>query len=334
MMLSCALLLVVAVLIDAFLGDPVYRLHPVRLIGVTIEKGESLLRKIPLPAFWQGFLLTLLVLGFWEGFLSLLCAIFGGSDILVFLLSIYILYSSLALRDLARHVAPVVRALEEDDLETARARLQAIVGRDTSVLDEAGVARAAMETAAEGFVDGYFSPVFWFALSALLGHVFGGSPCLFGAAGALGYRVVNTLDSMIGYKNARYLYFGRFAARLDDVMNFVPARLCVLFLFLGAWIIGSDAASGLETVVRHRRHAASPNAGYPESFIAGALHVQLGGPVQYPFGRVGKPFMGDGTMSPDPGTIRRAARLVSLAGYAAAGFTALVLLYFESIVLR
>ncbi len=322
-MLICAILLLAAVLADALLGDPAYALHPVRLIGRTIQKFEAPFRSLPVSEFLAGTLLTLTVLGTWGGAWTLAYRLLQGTELFQFLCALLFLYSCLALRDLARHIHPVLDALDQRDHSLARKELQKIVGRDTSVLDEAGILRASLETAAEGFVDGFLSPVFWFALLSLLGGALDISPCLTGIAGALGYRVINTLDSMIGYKSNRYLFFGRFAARLDDVVNFIPARLSVLFLFLSAWILKADAGSGLETVVRHRHHAASPNAGYPESFVAGALHVRIGGPIQYPFGRVDKPFIGDGTRAPSPETVRRATRLVTLAGYLAAGITAL-----------
>lgn len=324
-MLICAILLLAAVLTDALLGDPSYALHPVRLIGGTIQKLEASFRSLPVSEFLAGALFTLTVLGIWGGAWAFAYRLLQGVEPIRFLCALFVLYSCLALRDLARHIHPVLDALDQGDRSLARKELQKIVGRDTSVLDEAGILQAALETAAEGFVDGFLSPVFWFALFSLLGRALDTPPCLIGIAGALGYRIINTLDSMIGYKSNRYLFFGRFAARLDDVVNFVPARLSVLFLFLSAWLLKTDAGSGLETVVRHRHHAASPNAGYPESFVAGALHVRVGGPIQYPFGRVDKPFIGDGTRAPSPETVRRATRLVTLAGYLSAGFTAFFL---------
>ncbi len=330
-MITCSLLLITAVTIDAFLGDPAYPFHPVRLIGKSIQLLEPIFRKIPVPEFLQGAFFVLLVLGIWEGVLLGLFRLLSVAAPVVTLFALFVLYSSFALRDLTHHIHPVIRALEQGDMAGARENLQKIVGRDTAVLDRPGILRAAIETAAEGYVDGFLSPVFWFALFSVLGAALGKSPCLFGILGVLGYRIINTLDSMIGYKSEKYLYFGRFAARLDDWVNFVPARLSILFLFLAAWLTGKDAGKGLESVVKFRHCAASPNAGHPESFVAGAFHIRLGGPVQYPFGRVEKPFMGDGDQAPTPETLRQVTRLITLSGYLAAGIIALFLGFFPHI---
>jgi len=201
-----------------------------------------------------------------------------------------------------------------------------IVGRDTSVLNRQGILRASIETAAEGFVDGFLAPIFWYALSALIGGTLFQAPCVFGLSGILGYRIINTLDSMIGYRNKQYLYFGRFAARLDDIVNFIPARLSILFLFLSAWFLGKDAGNGLDSVVKYSHYAASPNAGYPESFVAGAFHIRLGGSVQYPFGRVDKPVIGNGVVRPDSRTVHEVTRLITLSGFLSTGIMALFLI--------
>jgi adenosylcobinamide-phosphate synthase len=223
-MLTCVLLLIAAVVIDAFLGDPAYSLHPVRLIGRSIERLEATIREIDPPLFLGGILLTLIILSLWEALLLIFLKYLPGLP-LKLLLSLYVIYSSFALRDLTRHIRPVLNALDGEDIIGARRRLQMIVGRDTNVLDRQGILRAAVETAAEGFVDGFLAPIFWYALSALIGGMFFQAPCIFGVSGIWGYRIINTLDSMIGYRNKRYLYFGRFAARLDDIVNFIPARL-------------------------------------------------------------------------------------------------------------
>jgi len=314
---TCALLLIAAVALDAVLGDPAYALHPVRLIGWTIGKLEPPLRAIPVSEFWRGTLFTFLILIICEGILIFLYKLLSPSP-LRYLFILFVIYSCFALRDLSRHIQSVVSALEKNDIPGAQKQLQKIVGRNTAVLNRAGIIRAAIETTAEGFVDGFLAPIFWYVLFAIIGKPLSVTPCLFGLMGILGYRAVNTLDSMIGYKNENYLYFGRFAAKLDDVVNFIPARLSVLFLFLGAWILGKDPGNGLDSVVKYHRHAASPNAGYPESFVAGAFHIQLGGPVQYPFGKVDKPWIGNDTIEPTPDTVRKVSQLITLSGYLAA----------------
>ena len=323
-MTVCALLLVCAILLDRIMGDPPYPWHPVRLIGRSIQWVEPLFRRRGIQGIWGGTVFVLTLLFFWLGLIALLTNAAFIFKPVGFLFSLYILYSCIAHQDLVRHVRPVVSALEREEIDESRLALQKIVGRDTQVLDETGIIRATIETIAEGFVDGFLSPVFFFSVFSLAGLPFH-APCLAGVLGVFGYRIINTLDSMIGYKNKRYLYFGRFAARLDDVANFVPARLSVLFLFLSAWLLKLDAASGLESTSRYHWCAVSPNAGYPESFVAGALGVRLGGPVQYPFGKVTKPFIGEGQTPLTVETVRQTTRLILLAGYLAGGLSALFL---------
>ncbi len=330
-MTLCALLLIFAVLIDRWLGDPPYSYHPVRLLGLAIQGSEKLLRRLPLPDFWAGTLLTAGILILGCGIVVSIAVLLSFFPPLQWLFALYIIYSSIALEDLRRHVRAVVIALEEQNLEKSRFLLQKIVGRNTNVLDADGIARAAIETTAEGFVDGFFAPIFWYTLSCMLGSHLFDAPLMAGLAGVFGYRIINTLDSMIGYKSETYLFFGRAAAKLDDIINFLPARLSILPLFLGAWLRGDDAAKGLEHVEKFRLHAASPNAGHPESFYAGVLHIRLGGPVVYPFGTADKPFIGEGSLSPTPDMIRHALRLTSLSGYLATGVMAFLLVAFPSL---
>ncbi len=323
-MTFCALLLVFAILLDRLLGDPPYPWHPVRLIGRSIQWLEPLFRRRGIQGVWGGTAFVLSLLLFWLGFIALLTHAAFIFKPVGFLFSLYILYSCIAHQDLAAHVRPVVSALERGEIDESRVALQKIVGRDTQVLDETGIIRATIETIAEGFVDGFLSPIFFFSVFSLAGLAFH-APCLSGVMGVFGYRIINTLDSMIGYKNERYLYFGRFAARLDDVANFVPARLSILFLFLSAWLLKLDAAGGVDATWRYRLCAASPNAGYPESFVAGALGIRIGGPVQYPFGKVTKPFIGEGHAPLTVETVRQTTRLILRAGYLAGGMSALFL---------
>ncbi len=313
-MFPCALILILAIALDLMIGDPAYPAHPVRLIGWSIQGLEKGIRRQKLPDFWGGVLLTLTLIFLSVGLALILDALaFSLRPSLGFLFTLYVLYSCIALRDLSRHVRPILEAIDGGNIGQARNALQRIVGRDTRVLDETGVIRATIETIAEGLVDGFLSPIFYFSIFSLAGFTLD-HPCLAGMAGALGYRVINTLDSMIGYKNEIYLYFGRFAAKLDDVVNYVPARLSVLLLFIGAWFLKMDAPAGLSSTLSYRHCASSPNAGYPESFVAGVLRTTLGGPVLYPFGEVKKPTIGDGTTPLTTHSIRHTLRLITLTG--------------------
>jgi adenosylcobinamide-phosphate synthase len=190
-----------------------------------------------------------------------------------------------------------------------------VVGRDVRVLDEHGVSRAALETLAENFVDGFLSPLFWYCagwvLSLLLGEEGMGWPVAF----MLLFKVASTLDSMVGYKNPRYLEFGWAGARLDDAMNFLPARLSIVFLALGAAVGGMKALEGLRVARRDRLKHESPNSAHAESFLAGALGLRLGGPTLYADGMKEKPWLGDGRTESGPADIRRGLTLLRVTGW-------------------
>ena len=189
-----------------------------------------------------------------------------------------------------------------------------IVGREVDRLDATGVTRAAVETVAENLVDGVISPLFF--------AVIGGAPL------ALAYKMVNTLDSMVGYKNDRYLHFGHFAARMDDVANFIPARLSVSLIALAAHLLAGRGKTVLSVARRDGRAHASPNAGYPEAAFAGALNLWMGGPNIYHGRRVDKPVIGRGLADARPGDIRRACRLMlatSLLAFMVAAVAALLI---------
>ena len=205
-------------------------------------------------------------------------------------------WQALAVRDLRRESMAVYDALLSRDLDAARKAVSRIVGRDTAELDGAGVARAAVETVAENFSDGVVAPMLYMLL--------GGAPL------ALCYKAVNTMDSMIGYKNERYRYFGRAAAKLDDAANLLPSRLSALLLIVAAALRGADAKGALRVWRRDRRRHASPNSAQGESAMAGALGLRLAGPASY-FGHVvDKPYIGDDTRPIEPEDIKRANELM------------------------
>jgi adenosylcobinamide-phosphate synthase len=216
--------------------------------------------------------------------------------------------SLLAFRDLFDHVRAVRRGLEIS-LDTARAKVAHIVGRDPETLDEAGVARAATESLAENFSDGVVAPVFWFAL--------------FGLGGLAAYKAVNTLDSMIGHRNTRFEAFGKVAARLDDALNWVPARLAGLLLVAAATVLPqASAVRAFGTMWRDAPRHRSVNAGWQEAAMAGALGFALAGPRHYPDGVVPDNWMGDGRAELGPADLNAALRLYLVANALAAGLLA------------
>jgi adenosylcobinamide-phosphate synthase len=212
------------------------------------------------------------------------------------LVNIVIIYTALAIRDLRTHALRVYAALVDRDLPRARQAVAMLVGRDTDHLDERGVARAAVESVAENTVDGITAPL----LFAFLG----------GAPGAIFYKAVNTLDSTYGYKNEQYLRFGRCAARLDDLVNFLPARLTALLVPPAAVVTGLDAGGAWRIFRRDRKEHPSPNGGQIEAAMAGALRVRLGGENRY-FGVPSqRPFLGDDRETLQAGHILRVVRLM------------------------
>ena len=205
-------------------------------------------------------------------------------------------YQILAACELRRQSLAVARAFSRGGLVAAREAVGLIVGRDTSVLDEQGVARAAVETVAENASDGVIAPLFYLMI--------GGAPL------GMAYKAVNTLDSMVGYKNERYLHFGRAAAKLDDIANYLPSRIAALLWVAAAALTGNDARSAWRIWRRDRRNHASPNSAQTESACAGALGVQLAGPAYY-FGEYyPKPTIGDALRPIEPEDIRRANKMM------------------------
>ncbi|MEM7586241.1 MAG: adenosylcobinamide-phosphate synthase CbiB [Acidobacteriota bacterium] len=336
--MAAASVLLVAVMLDAILGDPNYRLHPVRLLGHLAEALERLLR--PTAAQHETSRRSaLLVAGAALAVLHPMVAVavylaFRFAIALLHPLAVYgwdafVFLSCFAFQDLFRHVLPVAQALERDDLPAARGAVQRIVGRDAELLSSAGVARAAVESVAESLGDGALGPLFWFLAGGAAGALGGletWTSLALATGAALIYRSINTLDSMVGYRDECYLYFGRASARLDDLLNLLPARLSVLFLSLAALLLRLDLRQGVATWRRDRNRHPSPNAGQSESFVAGALGVRLGGPTTYPYGTVDKAWFGRGREAVTAIDIRWGCRLVALAGWLAVGTTAVTLL--------
>ena len=270
--------------LDCLLGDPLSRLHPVVLMGKLISLFEKQLRPrfpqtppgertagtimalaVPLISAGAGLLLLYLA---WRVHPWAYCAV-----------SAFLCWQCFAARCLMTEAKKVVTCLEKEGLSAGRRQVGMLVGRDTDSLTEPQVVKAAVETVAENTSDGVVAPLFWMVL--------------FGAAGGLFYKAVNTMDSMVGYKNDRYLHFGRCAAKFDDVVNYVPARLSALAMIGAAFLLRLDGKGALRVWRRDRRNHASPNSAQTESACAGALGVQLGGNASY-FGKLHeKPTIGD-----------------------------------------
>ncbi|MCX6179340.1 MAG: adenosylcobinamide-phosphate synthase CbiB [Chlorobiales bacterium] len=261
-------ILPLAFTLDLSFGDPRWMFHPVKAIGWLAHRAETWLRTTNLPLRFAGVLAVIIVVGGSAFSAWMLITLLSHLHRVAGLaLSIYLLYSSFAVRDLGDHAGAVQEALEAGDRELAREKVALMVGRDTALLDEYGIALAATESIAENCVDGVTAPLFY--------------GLLFGPVGAIAYKAINTLDSMFGYKNERYLEFGWAAAKLDDVANYLPARLSVLPIAVAALIGKLKFFDTFRAVFRGARLHASPNSGYPESAFAGALGVTLGGERSY-----------------------------------------------------
>ena len=289
-----------AFLVDLLAGDPRFLPHPVRAIGWLAAATERTLRSMRfLPLRIAGVTAVILVVGGTVALayaLLLLCGFVH--PLLQFTAGIVMLYFSIASRDLADHAYAVLRSLAVNDIDQARRSVSMIVGRDTSSLDEQGIAQAAVESVAENTVDGVTAPLFY--------------ALLFGPVGALAYKAVNTLDSSFGYKNERYLEFGWASARFDDLVNFFPSRLTVPCIAAAAGLMGLRYRDVLPSVRSTAGKHASPNAGYPEAAFAGALGVRFGGPRSYGGVVTDLPYLGIAENRPNIDSIKQAVVLMLL----------------------
>ena len=287
--------------LDLLLGDPEKLLHPVVVMGKVVSRLEKILRagfpKTPRGERAAGFVLALLLpVGTLAVTSAAMWAVGLIHPILRFALGIFWGWQALALKGLNTESKRVYTALTTGTIEEARKAVSRIVGRDTQRLDEAGVTRAAVETVAENFSDGVLAPLFYLLL--------GGAPL------ALCYKAINTMDSMVGYKNERYLSFGRCAAKLDDAANWLPARLSALLLVLASALLGEDAKGAWRIWRRDRRNHASPNSAQTESVCAGLLGLRLAGDAYYHGVLHKKPYIGDPVREIEYEDIPRACRLL------------------------
>lgn len=289
-------------LIDCLLGDPVWFIpHPIILIGKLISRSERKLRKI-FPKTDRGELFAGGVMAVLVPLVSVIVSFcilyvcYRIHIIVYFLVCTMMCWQILAARCLQQEAYKVVRCLEEEGLEAGRTQVSMLVGRDTENLTEEQVIKATVETVAENTSDGEIAPLFWMFLGGPVGGFF--------------YKAINTMDSMVGYKNDKYLYYGRCAAKLDDVANYIPARLSALGMIISSAVLGYDAGNAARIWKRDRRKHASPNSAQTESACAGALHIQLAGPASY-FGKLhNKPTIGDPDRPIERADVARSCRLM------------------------
>lgn len=272
-----------AFLLDLLVGDPPSLPHPVRIMGAYISSFEKHVRRLAKSEFGTRLAgMLLLVTTVSLAYLLPWYALRLASRINPYLyhsINVILMYTCIAARCLSKEAQGIYDALQHRDLVKGRKLLSMIVGRDTDSLDASGITRGAVETVAENTSDGVIAPLFYMFL--------GGAPL------AMAYKAVNTLDSMVGYKNDRYLHFGWASARFDDIANYVPARLTGLLLVLASIVLGLDFKQSFHMLIRDSRNHSSPNSGFPEAAVAGALGVQLGGTNHY-FGKpVYKPTIGE-----------------------------------------
>lgn len=301
------IVLVTAFILDMIIGDPHWMWHPVQGIGRLIEYTERLLRRVfalreereadrGRKKVAGGILVILVLL---PSVLVPMLILYAAERIHPYVrlaAEIVLCYQMLAMKSLRVESMKVYHALMKQDIEGARQAVSMIVGRDTEKLSEEGITKAAVETVAENTSDGVIAPLIYMAL--------------FGACGAFFYKAVNTMDSMIGYKNDKYIYLGMIAAKLDDVVNYIPARLSALFMIVVSGVLGMNAKQAWRIYKRDRYQHASPNSAQTEAVCAGALTIQLAGDAYY-FGELyHKPVIGDADRPVLPEDIRSANRLM------------------------
>ena len=262
----------VGLLLDLLLGDPEKLPHPIVGFGKAIERAERVLNKGPARRI-KGILLALLMSGFTFAFFSLLLKPLEPWPYVELAVASLFVFYGLSVRSLVQESVAVFRVLEREGLEKARKQVSRIVGRDTKELSEEQVKAAVLETMAENLSDGVVAPITYYAIA--------------GVPGIMTYKMVNTLDSMIGYKDERYGAFGWGSARLDDLLNFVPSRITALLMALV-----SLSPRGLRTAIRDGKEHKSPNAGHPEAALAGILDLRFGGPHTYRGSLLKKPYIG------------------------------------------
>ena len=308
--------LIGGIVLDLALGDPSRWPHPVRWIGRGVGAGERFIRARRLSPRSQqlaGIGLALLVVGgTWTAASLALMALAALWAPLAWLAGAIMAWSCLSLKDLSDHLKPVIKALFDKKIEDAQRGMSRVVGRETDGLDQTGLCRAGLETMAESLGDGVVAPLFYFIL---------GGPAL-----GLAYKAVNTLDSMIGYPYPPYTHLGRWPAKLDDAVNWVPARLAFGLLVAAAAVKGLRPGRAWRIGLAEHHHSTSPNAGWPEAAMAGALDVSLLGPAVYFGQRRDKPYLNPDGRPPEPADLKAGLGLIWAAGLLAYALAAVLVL--------
>ncbi len=295
-----ALQIGIAFILDILIGDPRWLPHPVRIIGKCVELLEKVLRKAFASERLAGvFLAGIIVSGTYLLTREIINMFSHLGKIWEFAISTIIIFFSLSIRDLFKEAKGVMKELESGNIGQARESLSQIVGRDTHNLNKQQITKACVETTAENSVDGIIAPLFF---------AFIGGPAL-----AMAYKAINTLDSMVGYKYRKYLNLGWASANLDDIANYVPARIAAIILPMSSYMCGADFLNSIKIIKRDRRKHPSPNSGIPEAAIAGALGIKLGGPSTYKGVISNKPFIGDQTNEIVTDNIKHTIRVVFVA---------------------
>ena len=290
-------MIAVAFVMDLVLGDPKGAPHPVRAMGKAAKSLERITRKRIHNSKLAGAVTVLiLVSATYVISRGLLESLRNLNHQLSFVMETLLIYTSLATRSLYDESSPVLVKLRQGDEGQARSHLQNIVGRDTQHLNQKQITRATVETVSENTVDGVVAPLFY--------------ACIGGAPLALTYKCINTLDSMFGYKNETYIHFGWASARLDDAVNWLPARLAGPLMVISATLLGLNGKRAWNTMLRDGQNHLSPNAGIPEAAVAGALGVELGGPQYYQGRMVEKPTIGEGVREIEPEDIFKSHQIL------------------------
>jgi adenosylcobinamide-phosphate synthase len=309
-----ALLLAGAVALDLLIGDPVYLAHPIRLMGNTLTWLENGLRKLGADGYGGGIALFFLLSIIWVGGSgAILFGLRKWNDVAAFVFHLFLAYSCLALHDLLRHAWVVESAARRGDLEGARTAIARLVGRDTDRMDIAACRRAAIESLSENLTDGFVSPLAWYVVLGLPGIVL--------------FKAVSTMDSMVGYKTPRYLKFGWCGARLDDLMNFIPARLTWLVLSASSLVIpGCSARKAWRVGWQQHATLPGPNSGWSEAATAGGIQRRLIGPIWAKGLLVTELWLGDSSDPPagDATDVSRAEFLGGATGVLAAALAVIL----------
>ena len=289
----------IAYVLDLIFGDPQNVVHPVQVIGKIISAGEKVLLRKKYK-FLAGAVLNIFTVSITYTSMYLISKSVKIS-VFFMIIEIYLMYTIFSINSLAREGNRVYRILKEGDIEKARKDLSYLVSRDTETMDEKMIIRSTMETISENTVDGIVAPMFYMFL--------GGMPL------AMAYKAINTLDSMVGYKNEKYMDFGKFSAKVDDAVNFIPARITGILIVLASMILGYDYKNSLKIFIRDRKNHSSPNSAHSEASVAGALGVQFGGKVSY-FGKeIDKPTIGDKTKEFELEDIRKNIRIMYVTSF-------------------